>query len=133
MNFKMTKLKIISSFITKFDIYNINIYRQELSQFPNLKTCTEANGMISVDKIQIFTFHLLQLKMYMKSRFRDLLEVQIPNWILDPFSFETVDELESFLQMEFIDIKHDCETQIIFKQVGYEFAWLKIKDTYPQL
>jgi len=36
--------------------------------------------------------------------------------------------------MEFIDLKHDCEALLVFKQVGYELAWIKLKDTtYPQL
>jgi hypothetical protein len=56
----------------------------------------------------------------MKSRFQDLLQLQIYNWILDRFSFESVEDLESYLQMEFIDLKHDCETQLIFRLVGYE-------------
>ncbi|KAL4090983.1 hypothetical protein QTP88_025732 [Uroleucon formosanum] len=73
------------------------------------------------------------LKKDMKSRFQDLLELQICNWILDPFSFESVEDLKPHLQMEFIDLKHDCEAQLVFKQVGYELAWIKLKDTYPQL
>lgn len=68
----------------------------------------------------------------MKSGFQDLLELQIPNLILDTFSFEFVEDLEPYLQMDSINLKHDCETQIIFNQVGYEFAWVKLKDTYPQ-
>lgn len=78
--------------------------------------------MISVDKIQIFTDYLLQLKIDMKLRFRDLLELQSPNWIFDPFSIEAVEKLEPYLQMEFIGLKHDCETQIVFKQVGKVFS-----------
>jgi len=35
--------------------------------------------------------------------------------------------------MEFIDLKHDYETQIVFKLVGYRFAWVKLKNIYPQL
>ncbi|XP_050527962.1 protein FAM200A-like [Daktulosphaira vitifoliae] len=118
MNFIKAK-GIISSLIFKFDLYRSNINRQELSQFSNLK-------------ILIFTDHILQLKKDMKSRFQDLLELQICNWILDPFSFEFVEDLEPHLQKEFIDLKHDCEAQLVFKHV-YEFAWIKLKDTYPQL
>jgi hypothetical protein len=62
------------------------------------------------EKILIFTDHILQLKKDMKSRFRDLLELHISNWILDPFSFKSVEELEPYLQIEFIDLKHDRET-----------------------
>jgi len=132
MNFIKAK-GIISSFIFKLDLYRTNINRQELIQFPNLKSCSDANGLIPEDKILIFTDHILQLKKDMKSRFQDLLELQICNWILDPFSFESVEDLEPHLQMEFIDLKHDCEAQLVFKQVGYELAWIKLKDTYPQL
>jgi hypothetical protein len=46
----------------------------------------------------------------MKTRFQDLLELQISNWILDRFSFESVKDLEPYLQMEFIDLKYGCET-----------------------
>ncbi|KAL4135435.1 hypothetical protein QTP88_007044 [Uroleucon formosanum] len=132
MNFIKAK-GIISSFIFKLDLYRTNINRQELIQFPNLKSCSDANGLIPEDKILIFTDHILQLKKDMKSRFQDLLELQICNWILDPFSFESVEDLKPHLQMEFIDLKHDCEAQLVFKQVGYELAWIKLKDTYPQL
>lgn len=76
MNFIKAK-EIFSSFIAKFDLYKTNINRQGLSQFPNIKACSDGNGEIPVDKIQIFSDHLLQLKNDMKSRFKDLLELQI--------------------------------------------------------
>lgn len=87
MNFIKAK-GIISSFIFKFDHYKININRQELSQFSNLKSCSDVNGLIPEVKILIFTGHILQIKKDMKSRYQDLLELQICNWILDQFSFE---------------------------------------------
>nr|CAD7409840.1 unnamed protein product [Timema cristinae] len=69
----------------------------------------------------------------MELRFEDLTKLQIPDWILDPFSFEAVDKLDNSLQTEFLDLKYDCEAKIIFKQSGYELGWVKIMDTYPQL
>jgi len=124
---------VVSPLIAKFDLYKMDINRQELSQFPNLRACSDANGEIPVDKIKIFSDHILQLKNDMKSRFKDLLELQIPNWILDAIILQSVEDLEPDLQMEFIDLKHDCVTQIVFKQVGFELAWVKLKDKYPQL
>lgn len=44
--------------------------------------------------------------------------------------------LKPHLQMEFIELKHDCEAQIVFEKVGVKFAYSKkygVKDTYPQL
>ena len=69
----------------------------------------------------------------MESKFEDLTKLQIPEWILNPFSFEGVDKLDNSLQTEFLDLKYDCETKIIFKQSGYELAWVKLVDTCPQL
>nr|CAD7590975.1 unnamed protein product [Timema genevievae] len=60
------------------------------------------------------------LKTDMESRFEDLTKLQIPDWILDPFSFEAVDKLDNSLQTEFLDLKYDCEAKIIFKQSGYD-------------
>ncbi|XP_050528101.1 SCAN domain-containing protein 3-like [Daktulosphaira vitifoliae] len=99
MNFIKAK-RIISSLIFKFDLYRTNMNRQELSQFPNLKSCSDANGVIPEDKIQIFSDHILQLEKDMNSIFQDLLELQICNLILDQFSFESVKDLELHLQME---------------------------------
>nr|CAD7430141.1 unnamed protein product [Timema monikensis] len=136
---KMNLIKakgIISSFIAKFDIHKVNIGRKELIQFPTLKKCSvSANGTpeLPEDKILIFTDHLDQLKTDMELRFEDLTKLQIPDWILDPFSFEAVDKLDNSLQTEFLDLKYDCEAKIIFKQSGYELGWVKIMDTYPQL
>jgi hypothetical protein len=103
MNFIKAK-GIISSFVFNLDLYRTNVNRQELIQFPNLKSCSDANGLIPEDKILIFTDHILHLKNDMNSRFQDLLELQICNWILDPISFESVKDLEPHLQMEFIDL-----------------------------
>nr|CAD7592542.1 unnamed protein product [Timema genevievae] len=85
------------------------------------------------DKILIFTDHLDQLKTDMESRFEDLTKLQIPDWILDPFSFEAVDKLDNSLQTEFLVLKYDCEAKIIFKQSGYELVWVKLMNIYPQL
>lgn len=51
----------------------------------------------------------------MKSRFQNLHEQQIVIWILHPFPFEFLEDLEPYLQMEFVDVKHYCESQIVFK------------------
>lgn len=45
-----------------------------------------------------------------------------------------MENLEPYVQMKFIDRKHDCETQIVFKLVGYlQFPWVNFMNTYPQL
>ncbi|XP_042894731.1 protein FAM200C-like [Parasteatoda tepidariorum] len=34
---------------------------------------------------------------------------------------------------EILDLKYDCEAKVVFKKYGYELAWVKLMDTYPQL
>ncbi|XP_042904501.1 protein FAM200C-like [Parasteatoda tepidariorum] len=121
---------IISSFIAKFDIYKSNIGRKELMQFPTLRKCSMADIVILENKILIFTDQLDQLKTDMESRFKDLMKLEIPDWIFDPFCFEVVDKLTSSLQTEFLDLKY---AKVVFKKYGYELAWVKLMDTYPQL
>lgn len=62
-----------------------------------LKSCSDANGLIPENKIQIFNDHIFQLKKHMKSRFQVLFELQILNQILDPFLLESVKDFESYL------------------------------------
>nr|XP_042912054.1 protein FAM200A-like [Parasteatoda tepidariorum] len=121
---------IISSFIAKFDIYESNIGRKELMQFPPPRKCSMADIEILENKSLIFTDHLDQLKTYIESRFKDLMKLEIPDCIFDPFSFEVVDKLTSSLQTEFLDLKY---AKVVFKKYGYELAWVKLMDTYPQL
>jgi ribosomal protein S15P/S13E len=56
-----------------------------MNEFPNLRTCTDVNYMISVDNIQILTDHLLRQYKDMQSKFQDLRELQTSNWISDAF------------------------------------------------
>lgn len=132
---KMNLIKakgIISSFIAKFAIFKGNIGRGELCQFPSLQKCSES---LHLEDDQIFTFtdHLDKLKCDMESRFEDIANLKIPDWVFDPFSFDAVDTLEHILQTEFLDLKYDCEAKMIFKQHGYELAWVKLMESYPKL
>ncbi|XP_042896159.1 uncharacterized protein [Parasteatoda tepidariorum] len=121
---------IISSFIAKFDIYKSNIGRKKLMQFPTLRKCSIADIEILKNKIVIFTDHLDPLKTDMESRFKDLMKLEISDWIFDPFSFKVMDKLPSSLQTEFLDLKY---AKVVFKKYGYELAWIKLMHTYPQL
>ncbi|XP_042905449.1 zinc finger MYM-type protein 6-like [Parasteatoda tepidariorum] len=36
-------------------------------------------------------------------------------------------------ETKILDLKYDCEAKVVFKKYGYELAWVKLMDTYPQL
>lgn len=44
-----------------------------------------------------------------------------------------MDKLDNFLQVEFLNLKYDSETEITFKQSDYELAWVKLMDTYSKM
>lgn len=73
VNFKLkeNKMKFIKA---KRIISSFNDKLSRIGQFPSLKVCSNANGVIPEVKIQIFTDHLLQLKKDTISRFQDLLD-----------------------------------------------------------
>ena len=55
----------------------------------------------------------------MIKRFTDLLELELPNWIIDPFSPDT-DKGPIDLQEELSDMHNEEEEKARFKMIGFE-------------
>ena len=70
----------------------------------------------------------------MEQRFKDISELNVPNWILSPHEVN-VEEVESELQEEFIDLASDPQFKVIFSEGGYEKFWLqeKLRQDYPNI
>lgn len=79
---KLNQLEVSRKYdeLYKIQMSNFYLYRQIWSltninrQEASLRTCSDANSLISVDSIQIFTDHLLQLEKDIKLRFYDILK-----------------------------------------------------------
>lgn len=125
---------VICSFMTKLSVFRQNIGRRELAQFPNLAQLENDGNPIPDDDILIFCDHLNLLHEDMTRRYQDLLNMQIPDWLINPFSEIPLNEIESTIQMEFIDLKNDLELKPLFKQSYQEF-WLQkeVSERYPGL
>ena len=67
-------------------------------------------------------------------RFKDLTELVIPTWVINPFgtNIETVD---IHLQEEFIDLQNDIECSAVFPQIGYNAFWMRneVSEQYPHI
>lgn len=104
-----------------------NIGRGEFSQFPNLEhtKCQEEDIFIYV--------HLNSLYSDFKIRFEDILNMVIPQWIIDPY-VDIIEEDDVALQEELLGISTNEELKVQFKK-GYQLFWLPkdIPDTYPIL
>ena len=82
----------------------------------------------------MLSIHQLDSINCMLIRFKDLTELVIPTWVINPFgtNIETVD---IHLQEEFIDLQNDIECSAVFPQIGYDAFWMRneVSEQYPHI
>jgi hypothetical protein len=76
------------------------------------------------DDILVFCQHLEVLKEDFTNRFQDVLNMIIPDWVLEPFSNLQTAELS--LQEELIELSANEELKLKLKN-GYQEFWLQRK------
>ena len=102
LNLLKTK-SVLSVFMTKLLVYKRNIGRGEFSQFPNLSGTEKKDS-----DILSYCEHLDALHSDFNKRFDDILKMNIPDWILDPFlSANTEDSPQ--LQEELMEVTTNDE------------------------
>ena len=69
--------------------------------------------------------HLLFLYEDWKTRFEDIIFIEIPDWIIKPFMTDVSDTTELELQEELIILKNDFEIKPSFKKFYHDF-WLQV-------
>lgn len=127
INFIKSK-SIISAFISKLSLFKEKISRREFNHFFKLSSLKQ----ILDSDLEIYCAHLESLKDDMITRFKDINDLIIPEWVLNPF-LANIQNIQPSIQEELIEVKHNEEAKIDFKLNGYELFWLKQKITYPQL
>jgi hypothetical protein len=75
---------VVRTFIAKLNLFKRNIGRPEMSQFPSLFQLEE-QSWIKDDDILIYCDHLDVLHKDMLEQFEDLLNMEIPDWVINPF------------------------------------------------
>lgn len=103
---------VISAFLGKLKFMKQNISRREFSQFSNLSQveCLDEN-------IQTYVQHLIALHDDFKIRFEDILTMEIPPWIINPFDETEVENV--ILQEELLELSTNEELKVKFKR-GYQ-------------
>lgn len=126
LNLIKTK-SVISAFLGKLKFMKQNISRREFSQFSNLSQveCLD-------EDIQTYVQHLIALHDDFKIRFEDILTMEIPPWIINPFDETEVENV--ILQDELLELSTNEELKVKFKR-GYQTFWLQaeIPEKYPGL
>lgn len=123
---------VVCTFIAKLTLFKRNIGRREMSQFPSLLQLEEQSG-IKDDDILIYCDHLDILHKDMSERFEDLLNMEIPDWVINPF-LENIEVCNDAVEEELTGLKHDIELKPMFKK-SYQMFWLQkeICVRYPAL
>ncbi|KAG9494296.1 hypothetical protein GDO78_001910 [Eleutherodactylus coqui] len=122
---------IISSFIAKLDLHTNNLSQRDLCQFLSLQNIVcEDEEQTSRCILRLFCSHLKQAKEDMQTRFYDLYTLEIPMWVLNPFSADA-GEFHPKLQEQLYDLKHDSEAQALFQLCGNKCFSVKVKNSYP--
>ncbi|XP_025406676.1 SCAN domain-containing protein 3-like [Sipha flava] len=129
----ITSKSVISAFQKKLTLWKTNFGRQEFSQFPVLADLHK-NSEISFDYIQVYCQHLESLHMDFSERFKDILSLEVPQWVMNPFI--NIETAEIQIQEELIELSTDETLKSSFKGSDRltEF-WLKtnIVHNYPGL
>ena len=66
----------------------------------------------------------------MHIRFADLVNLNVPGWVIQPFSAYPAD-LKAELQDQFIDLQNDDESKMNFEEHRYDIFWCKVSGKHP--
>lgn len=119
---------IVCSFIAKLRLYRQKLNQNDLINFPNLN---DANS-VSQDEILRYCEHLNNLIEDFEIRFDDLISLNVPIWISQPFTADPM-HIKTELQEDLIDLQNDEEAKAMFIGDRYDLFWCKLSDKYPLL
>lgn len=125
----------ICNFIEKLRFFRENIGRWNLSHFPTLKLqIADTDTSIVDDDLLIYCDHLKSLQENMIERYQDLINMEIPDWVLNPFTYVCGSDTNLVIQEDLIAVKNDFELKPLFKK-SYADFWLQkeIPERYPNL
>lgn len=129
-NFTLIQAKnAVNSFMSKTKLYKQNLGRKEFCQFPSMRTISH---IFTDDDLRTYCAHLQQLYDDFQKRFKDLIDLNIPDWVKNPFICKP-EEQKIDLQEAVIELQCDEEAKLIFENSGLCEMWLDCSVKYPLL
>ncbi|XP_029651250.1 uncharacterized protein LOC115224481 [Octopus sinensis] len=119
-NFTLIQAKSAISFISKIKLYKQNLGRKEFCQFPSMKSISH---VFTEYDLRAYCAHLQQLSDDFQTRFKDLMELNIPDWVKKP-SVCKPEEQNIDLQKDIVELQCDEEGKMIFENEGLHEMWL---------
>ena len=105
---------VVMGFINKLTLFKQNMGRRELCHFPKLQKMLEKNELKD-ENVRIYCSHLGCMTEEMTTRFKDLSNLVIPDWIINPFLANS-QQAQQTLQTDLIDLQNDCEAEVLFRK-----------------
>ena len=99
----------MESFISKLNIFKQNFVNS--TNFPSLPDVRD-------DEVLLYGYHISCLQDDMRNRFKDLLEIEISNWMTDPFA-TPIEEVE-----ELAVLQSHAEAKALYNRLGYSLFWI---------
>ena len=118
---------VITSFINKLELYKSNVSRGELRKFPNFK-----QNQVSTEELLRYSCHLENINRDIVERFADVINLEIPEWIIRPCSCD-LQKVPIELQESLIDLRSDDVMKSSFPEQYYNILWCNVADKYPAL
>jgi len=120
--------KVIGAFVTKATLHRETLGRRDMYHFPRLAKETA----VSDEELLVYCNHLEKIRGDMEQRFRDMLELSVPAWVINPFKCD-IRDVKRELQDEIINLWNDDEAKARFSQHEYGKFWILERGEYPAM
>ena len=122
VNLIRTKSAVLS-FINRLTLYRQNFCRREFYQFPYLQAVPD----VTDDQLRVYASHIESIKEDMLIRFKDLGELNVPDWVVNPFTAD-LEKVEIEIQEVLAELQADIEARIEFGQHDFSTFWVQKKN-----
>ena len=120
---------LIRKFITHFQTLKLQLLSNNLNLFPFLSSL---NRQISARQISTFSNHLSQLSKALERRFTDLLAINVPPWVENPFCV-IPEHFPSTIRDELVQLQASQQANDIFNLDGSRTMWISRGSDFPTL
>ena len=135
MNLVRTK-KVIEQFMIQLQVMRLKLRAGKFCNFPCLSAANKEKRTSDAE-LKVFCDHLVRLHADMSTRFEDIIKLDIPSWVAQPFETTiNLSEMESItdIEEELLTLQTDCELKPMFSK-SYQHFWMQkeIAIEYPVL
>ena len=120
---------IIRGLINKLELYQQSLSRRKFDHFSRLSKMSDS---VTDEHLLVYVEHLKAVIEDMKVRFKDLLDLEVFPWLVEPFA-TNINDCDSTMQEMLIDLQSDEEARAIFRAHVWAAFWIKWKNRFPQL